>query len=150
MTLDQKPVSLQLRQHNNTHSTTPMPSAVQIKGGNQPMFPGGPYANILPLLLAYQMGNFGLLQPPQLPQLPQPSEQHRHSKDSTQSETTVSDPDIITWFSSLDQHLQRREKYGLTFAPYGPILWQKGFFMCLSSYLITLSLQMYRSGLMLR
>ena len=62
MTLDQKPVSLQLWQHNNTHSTTPMPSAVQIKGGNQPMFPGGPYANILPLLLAYQMGNFGLLQ----------------------------------------------------------------------------------------
>lgn len=40
----------------------------------------------------------------------------------------MSDPDIITWFSSLDQHPQRREKYGLTFAPYGPILRQKGFF----------------------
>ena len=37
-----------------------------------------------------------------------------------------SDVDIITWFSYLDRH-EKRNKDGITFAPYGHILMAKSF-----------------------
>jgi len=72
-----------------------------------PPWPSGPPG--------YQGGNIGQIYPSNQPSM------------TSHPLRTANDPDIVKWFSYLDRH-EDRNKDGITFAPFGPILKQKQFF----------------------
>lgn len=131
-TVDTKPVNLHLSE---ARPPTRLRSNAQPLSGDEAPYPGGygylpPYAMppmppIPPIYYHGQAMPHGAFQS-QYPPVPMPNPQVPITQAPAPPRMPVEYPDVTRWFRFLDEH-EERNKDGILFAPYGPVLKEKGF-----------------------
>ena len=139
-TIEEKPATLHLQSiRSSSRATMPRPSDPTHQTGFMgPVMPPGMYGYppVMPMPWNYPgLGSGGVPLPACLPgqyfgtQPPMPTV----DQTSASNMAPIVIPDVIAWFSYLDQH-EERNKDNIIFAPYGIALKSKGF---LRTYLST-------------
>lgn len=121
--MDEKPIGVRLGDaRSRSRATTVVPQMGYPGLPNAP--PYGYFPPFFPLPWPYPMCNVGQFCPSA-----QPSQPHSHGltiQSSAPLASITDNPDIVSWFASLD-HNEKRDTGGVSFAPFGHILREKGF-----------------------